>query len=273
MIENYISQAFLEDRPNGDITTQSLGTDEKFGIAQLIAKQDLVLSGCEMFEKSLHHLDPELKLTWYFKDGDSVLDRQSVCQIEGNLVQLIQAERVALNFLGYLSGIATATSQYVKACEGTQTKILDTRKTLPLYRSLAKKAVVDGGGENHRMSLSDAAMIKENHINIAGSLKESVERVRNSTDKFIEVEVKDLDELKEAVQYDIQRVMLDNMSTELMIECLTHVPEKIETEASGNMTLERIPEVAKIGVDFISVGALTHSVKNADLSLLFDWNI
>ena len=272
MIDQFIEQAFKEDIPMGDITTQALGVPEKFGLAQLIAKQDLVLSGSELFKKSLNFINPELMSTWHFMDGDSIYKGQSICQIEGNLISLLKAERVALNFVGYLSGIATTTQKFVKACDGTNTKILDTRKTLPLYREFAKKAVIHGGGENHRMNLSVAAMIKENHVQISGDFKKCIETVRNSTDEFLEVEVTNIDELKTAIEFDIQRVMLDNMNNELMSECLKIIPAKIETEASGNMTLDRIQSVAKLGVDFISVGALTHSVQNADMSLLFDWN-
>ena len=271
MIKNYIEQAFSEDRPDGDVTTSSLDIQNRFGVAQLIAKQDLVVSGQDYFQTSLEYCDKTLELEWFFKDGDSVLKGQSICQIQGNLVQLIQAERVALNFLGYFSGIATQTAKYVDACKGTKTKILDTRKTLPLYREASKKAVRHGGGFNHRMNLSEAAMIKENHARLFGDFSECIAKVRDNTDVFLEVEVTNLDELKMALQHDIQRVLLDNMTNEQMAECLQIIPPQIESEASGNMTLKRIPEVAKLGLDFISVGALTHSVPNADFSLLFDW--
>ena len=255
-----IEKAFIEDRPQGDITTGSLSISEKFGMARLIAKQDLILSGQELFSASLHHLDPELKIRWQFENGENVLDQQVVAQISGNLIQLIQAERVALNFLGFLSGIATETNKFVKACADTGCKILDTRKTRPLYREYSKNAVRHGGGSNHRMGLSDAVLIKENHIQIAGSLEDCISQIRKNTELPIEIEVKNIDEVKRAVSLKVNRIMLDNM------------PSDIETEASGNMTLDRIPEVASLGVNFISVGALTHSVKNADLSLIFDWD-
>lgn len=272
MIDSLISQAFLEDRPTIDVTTESLQVTEKFGIAQLVAKQDLILSGASVFEKALHYIDSELEIKWHFKNGDEILNQQSVAQISGNLIQLIQAERVALNFLGFLSGIATLTKQYVLACKGTHTKILDTRKTLPLYRELSKQAVIDGGGVNHRMNLSDAILIKENHIAIAGGLTASIETIRQHSALPIEVEVKNKTEVEEVCKLGVQRVMLDNMNNDLMAECLKIIPDSIETEASGNMTLDRIASVAALGVDYISVGALTHSANNADFSLLFDWS-
>lgn len=272
MTKEDIQKAYLEDMPTGDLTTDCLQIKEKYGVAQLIAKQDLILSGQECFSQAVHFIDPTLNIHWQFGDGDSILNQQTVAQIDGNMVQLIQAERVALNFLGYLSGIATQTHSFVQACAGTKTKILDTRKTLPLYRKLAKKAVVDGGGTNHRMNLSDAVLIKENHISLAGGLQEALSCVRAQTDKPIEIEVKNLSEVEQAVQRQADHIMLDNMTDEMMSEALRLIPEGIKSEASGNMTLARIPQVAALGVDFISVGALTHSVKNADLSLLFDWS-
>lgn len=270
-MKNFIEKAFQEDIPNSDITTTSLGVKEKVGIAKIIAKQDLVLSGRDIFNEVLEFKDPQLKTHWHFQDGDQVLSGQTMAQIEGNLIQVIQAERVALNFLGYLSGIATQTRKYVEACKGTQTQILDTRKTLPLYRELAKKAVVDGGGTNHRMNLSDQVMIKENHVQIAGGFRLAIEKIKSETDAFIEVETTNLEEVKEAVSQEVNQIMLDNMSDQTMSEALKLIPDSIKTEASGNMTLERISQVASLGVDFISVGALTHSVTNADISMLFDW--
>lgn len=272
MFTDLIKNAYSEDIPNGDLTTRSLGLQEKFGIAHIVAKQNLVMSGTELATACLHYCDPELAINWHFKDSDNVLSGQRVAQISGNLVQLIQAERVALNFLGYLSGIATETRRYVDACKGTRTQILDTRKTLPLYRALAKKAVVDGGGRNHRMNLSDAILIKENHGALAGGLRFAIEKISSQTPLAIEVEVGNLDEVRQVMNLPIARIMFDNMDTATMAEAIKIIPPKIATEASGNMTLPRIPEVAATGVNFISVGALTHSVKNADFSLLFEWD-
>lgn len=272
MNKELIELAFKEDIPTVDITTTSLKVREKFGMAQLIAKQDLILSGRDLFQESVHFCDPKLDLRWQFQDGDAVLSGQVVAQISGNLIQLIQAERVALNFLGYLSGIATGTREFVNACEGTNTKILDTRKTLPLYRQACKQAVLHGGGTNHRMNLSDGILIKENHINIAGSLEKAIESASQNSELPIEIETKNMEEVKKAVSLGANRIMLDNMTNDEMTACLAEIPAEIETEASGNMTLDRIASVAALGVDFISVGALTHSSKNADLSLIFDWS-
>lgn len=271
-MNDLIKNAFSEDLPSGDLTTDSLEISEKFGMAKVIAKQDLILSGSQCFNESLHYCDQGLTVNWYFQDGEEILKGQCAAQIDGNLINLIKAERVALNFLGYLSGIATETSKYVEACHGTTTKILDTRKTLPGFRVLAKQAVIHGGGSNHRMNLSDAIMIKENHIVLAGNMGTAIEQIRKKSDQPIEVETTNLTEVKEAVAYQVNQIMLDNMSTETMIEALKLIPKDIKTEASGNMTLARTSEVAATGVDFISVGALTHSVTNADFSMLFDWS-
>lgn len=271
--EELIKGAFKEDIPTEDLTTSALNISERFGIAQLIAKQDLILSGSELFEESIHFINPHLNIQWNFSDGSEVLNQQIIAQIDGNLVDLLKAERVALNFLGYLSGIATMTSRFVKACHGTNCKILDTRKTLPLYRTLAKKAVLDGGGSNHRMNLSDGILIKENHLALSENIKTAVSMAHQKYQNVpVEVETKNLDEVKAAVEAGAQRIMLDNMSLDLTKKALEIIPNNIETEASGNMTLDRIPHVAQTGVNFISVGALTHSAPCADVSLLFEWN-
>ena len=169
--------------------------------------------------------------------------------------------------------MATLTRQYVKAVESTKTKILNTRKTTPLYRELEKRAVVHGGGTNHRFNLSDAIMIKDNHISIVGGITKAVERIRRHCDLAVEVEASTLEQIKECVSLNVERILLDNMNNELLKESLKLIPSHIKTEASGNMTLERVRSVAELGVDFISVGALTHSAPTADISLLFDWNI
>ncbi len=267
-IDFLVQEALKEDMPTGDITTESLLIKNKFGIASLIAKEDLVLSGTEFFEKTVLSLDPQAEVKWYFKDSELVLDGQEVCQISGDQVQLLKAERVGLNFLGPLSGIATLTRLFVNETKGSKTKILDTRKTFPLYREWQKKAVRDGGGQNHRINLSDGILAKENHFEMAGGFVNGLKTLQNSGQKF-EVEVTNLEELKLAIEYGAYRVMLDNMTNDEMKEALELIPSTIETEASGNMKLERIASVAALGVDFISVGALTHSAPCADLSLLF----
>ena len=266
-----IHAALKEDMPHGDLTTDSLALAPRFGQARLVAKSDLALSGTAPFEETILVLDPTARVQWYFKEGDFVLAKQVICNITGDLIQILKAERVALNFLGHLSGIATLTRQFVKQVEHTRTRILDTRKTLPAYRELEKKAVAHGGGMNHRFSLSDAILIKDNHISVAGGLSKAVERVREHTKAGVEVECSTLEDVKDAVALKVERILLDNMNNEMLKKALDLIPVDIETEASGNMTLDRVKSVAEVGVDYISVGALTHSAPNADVSLLFDW--
>lgn len=271
-VQELIRHAYAEDIPGTDITTDGLGLKTRMGDARLVAKEDLVLAGRQIFEACVHHIAPEMRLNWQFKDGDFVLDRQTVCWLKGDLVQLLKAERVALNFLGHLSGIASLTRCFVQAAQGTRCKILDTRKTTPLLRELEKEAVRTGGGVNHRMHLSAAILIKENHIRAAGGIEKAIEAIRQSTSEPIEVECATLPEVETAVALGVSRILLDNMTTADIGQARDMIPARIQVEASGNMTLARIPEVAATGIDFISVGALTHSAPNADLSLLFDWD-
>lgn len=270
-IDERLKLAFEEDLPAGDLTTDSIFSQNKIGRARLVAKEDLVLSHRTLFEQAVRHLCPEATFKWEFADGDFILERQTVCVIEGDLVKILKAERVALNFLGHLCGIATLTRCFVNQVKHTNCKILDTRKTLPLYRALEKAAVRHGGGDNHRMGLSDAVLIKENHIRAAGSIPEAIARIRAKTQAPIEIEVTNTDEIRTAVKLKVNRLLLDNMSNEEMTEALKIIPAMIKTEASGNMQLDRVKSVAELGVDYISVGALTHSAPNADLSLLFEW--
>ncbi len=271
LLNDLIKAAIKEDMPNGDVTTDSLGLTPKPGKAVLKAKEDIILSGLLPFETTVSMLEPNVKIKWHFEEGQRILKGQNICSLEGDLIQILKAERVALNFLGHLSGIATYTRRFVDAIAGTKTRILDTRKTLPGYRDLEKKAVVHGGGVNHRMNLSTAILIKDNHIAMMGGIKNAVERTRKNTNLDIEVEASNLDDVKIAVALKVKRILLDNMNTHALTEARALIPEDIETEASGNMSLERVPEVAKAGIDFISVGALTHSAPVADVSLQFDW--
>jgi nicotinate-nucleotide pyrophosphorylase (carboxylating) len=230
------------------------------------------LSGSEAFEQTMQTLESLAKIKWHFEDGQTVLKNQLICTIEGDLLSILKAERVALNFLGRLSGIATLTQLFVAQTLETKTKILDTRKTTPGFRELEKKAVVHGGGHNHRLNLSTAILIKDNHISVMGGLSAAVQRVRENCSLPIEVEASTLEQVQEAVKQKVARILLDNMNNETLKKALALIPSDIESEASGNMTLERIRSVALLGVHFISVGALTHSAPNADVSLLFDWN-
>lgn len=270
-LNELIQAALREDMPRGDLTTDSLALTPRFGQAKLIAKEDLVLSGTLAFERTMHSLDPAAKVNWQFKEGDLILDRQVICHVTGDLIQILKAERVALNFVGHLSGIATFTRCFVKQVEHTKTRILDTRKTMPAFRDLEKKAVVHGGGLNHRYNLSDAILIKENHITVAGGIRNAIERVRAHSKEKIEVECCSIEDVRAAVEMKVDRVLLDNMSNETLAKALDVIPESVQAEASGNMTVDRVKSVAELGVDFISVGAITHSAPTADISLLFDW--
>jgi nicotinate-nucleotide pyrophosphorylase (carboxylating) len=267
-LEQIIQEAYKEDLPTGDLTTDSLNLK---GVcdARLVAKEDLVLAGREVYEACARFMAPEAKLNWQFADGDFILKQQTVCWLKGDFAQLLKFERVALNFLGRLSGIATLTRCFVSEARG-QCKILDTRKTTPLLRHWEKAAVRAGGGLNHRMNLSAAVLIKENHQRASGGLSASVRALRKKVQGPIEVECSTLDEVKEAVREKVQRILLDNMDNALIQQARTLIPPSIEVEASGNMQLERIASVAALGVDYISVGALTHSAPCADFSLLFD---
>lgn len=266
-----IRAAIKEDMPHGDVTTESLALKPRPGRARLKAKEDIVLSGAMAFEQSMQALEPSCRVKWHFEEGDEILKNQIICTIEGDLVQILKAERVALNFLGHLSGIATHTRRFVKQISGTKTKILDTRKTTPAFRDLEKRAVVHGGGANHRMNLSTAILIKDNHISVMGGITNAINRVREHSQLPIEVEARTLEEVKEAVEMKAQRILLDNMDNEILKKALALVPADVETEASGNMNLERVRSVAEIGVNYISVGALTHSAPCADVSLVFQW--
>ncbi len=271
LLLDMIHAALKEDMPSGDLTTESLALAPRMGEARLIAKCKMILSGSGPFEESIMVMEPLARVQWFFREGDIIEDRQVICTITGDLIQVLKAERVSLNFLGHLSGIATLTRKYVDKIAHTKTKILDTRKTIPTYRDLAKKAVVHGGGTNHRSNLSDAILIKDNHIAVAGGLMKAVARIREHTDEKIEVEASDLTQVKEAVMMNVDIILLDNMPLEMMKEAVALVPPTILTEASGNMTLDRVAAVAELGVAYISIGALTHSAPSADVSLIFDW--
>lgn len=270
-LSELIKNAAEEDQPFGDKTTDNLDLADRKIKAKLIAKEDLVLSGRDVFCQTVVEFDGMAEFKWYFGDGETVLKGQAVCVIKGTAKSLLKAERIALNFLGHLSGIATYTKIYVQKILHTKTKILDTRKTTPLFRSLEKQAVVHGGGHNHRMNLSEFIMIKDNHIQAAGGISEAVRRIRNHTNDPIEVEATNINQVREAVELKVKRIMLDNMNNEEIREAMQVIPPWIETEASGNMTLDRVKSVAELGVNFISVGALTHSAPNADFSLQFEW--
>lgn len=282
-LEKLLEMAFSEDLGHlGDVTSDAIFTDNKTDIYWLVAKQDGVLCGSDIFRSAFNYLDREYpdkrssyvksEVEFYFSDGDYLKNGQKVAKIEGSLNTLLKGERVALNFISHLSGIATQVRNWtnlISSIANTNTKILDTRKTLPGWRQLQKYAVKCGGGSNHRMGLYDMVMIKDNHIDGVGSITKAVEMVRSKWgSRFkIEVETRDLTEVQEALDLGVDVIMLDNMDIVTMADAVKIVNRKAATEASGNMTLERVKDVAATGVDFISVGALTHSVTAFDFSL------
>ncbi len=263
-----IELALKEDRIKNDVTTNALIEYDRTVLAKVSAKEDGVISGIDVFIKVLYKVDKSLNVIVSKEDGDSVNVGDIVLEIRGYESSILKAERTALNFLQRLSGVASVTRRYVEALKGTSVKLLDTRKTTPGMRYPEKKAVLDGGGNNHRMNLEDMVMIKDNHILMAGSIGKAVEKIRKfSPDKRIEVEVKNIKEFEEAVSLDVDIIMLDNFDELTLQKVLMINRNDIKIEISGNITLDNISTRAKHGVDFISVGALTHSYKSLDLSL------
>ncbi|MCE5281260.1 MAG: carboxylating nicotinate-nucleotide diphosphorylase [Deltaproteobacteria bacterium] len=268
-LDTLIRRALDEDIGAGDVTTSSaLGGDEK-GLAQATAKEPLVLAGIDVFGEVFHALDPDLTFMACKKDGERVDRGELLAEVSGRLASILTAERVALNLLQRMCGIATATRRYADAVAGTKARILDTRKTMPGLRILDKYAVRAGGGANHRFALYDGVLIKDNHIAAAGGIGQAVRRVRERIPHTlkIEVEVRDLAGLEEALAAGADAVLLDNMGLDEMARAVQRVAGRVPLEASGNMTLERVRGVAETGVDLISVGALTHSASAADISL------
>jgi len=263
-----IDHAFSEDIRTGDITTESLVPESATTKASMTAKAEGIIAGLPIAEKVFQKLDPQMKWMPKIQDGDRVKPGDILVEMEGTFRALLTGERLALNLLQRMSGIATETAQYMKELDGFNTKILDTRKTVPGLRILDKYAVKMGGGTNHRIGLFDLAMIKDNHIKIAGGISNAVAQVRSNipADIKIEVETTTLEEVKQALTAGAEIIMLDNMSNEMMSEAVKIIQGKALVEASGNMNIQRLKGVAATGVDVISVGALTHSVKALDIS-------
>lgn len=267
-----IDLALAEDRGAGDWTTRWIVSARARAVATIVAKEAGVISGLALASAVFLRLDPRVEFEAAVSDGDRVEPGQLVATISGPARAVLTGERTALNFLQRLSGIATLTRKFVDAVAGTRTRILDTRKTTPAWRALEKAAVRAGGGENHRFGLFDMILIKENHTAAAGGVAEAIRRVQDANTKGlrVEVEIHDLSELRAALDARVDRVLLDNMDLEQIREAVKLVRKRaagIEIEASGNMTLDRVHAVADAGVDFISVGALTHSATALDLSL------
>ncbi len=269
-LDDLILQAIEEDLGNGDITTNYLDLERTNTIAYMIAKTEGMVAGVDIGIRVFKLLDNELKVTVYRKDGDLVKPREEILRIEGNPSSILKAERTALNFIQRLSGIATKTHNLVKLIASTDVKILDTRKTTPLLRRLEKYAVRVGGGYNHRTGLYDMILLKENHIRAAGGITEAVNRIKlHNTTYKLEIEVTNLTELAEAVKCGADRVMLDNMDVKTIKQAVKKYKGKVELEVSGGINESNIEQYAQTGVDYISIGALTHSVKALDISLLF----
>lgn len=273
-IDQLIGMAYEEDlKAIGDITTASTIHSELQGTAQLIAKSAGVLAGLPVFERAFHQVSPSIQLLHYKEDGNLLGRGDLVAELKGSLKDILQCERTALNFLQHLSGIATKTRLFVDAIQHTSCRVLDTRKTLPGFRWLEKYAVRQGGGLNHRVGLYDMILIKDNHIEAAGGIDQVLEQclayIQEQQIKVeIEIEVKNLKELNQALQYPVTRIMLDNMNFSEMRQAVSIIGGQVEVEASGNVTLETIQQIAETGVDFISVGELTHSAPAFDFSLL-----
>ena len=267
--DNLILSALAEDITSEDITTNSVMPCYQLGKVELICKEDGIIAGLDIFKRVFELLDDSTEVTFTCKDGDEVKSGQKLGTVRGDIRVLLSGERTALNYLQRMSGIATYTKKIAKLLEGTNTKLLDTRKTTPNMRIFEKYAVKVGGGYNHRYNLSDGILLKDNHIGAAGGVKEAVKMAKEYAPfvRKIEIEVENLEMLKEALEAGADIIMLDNMSVEDMKEAVRLTKGKAETECSGNVTKENVARLVDIGVDYISSGALTHSSPILDLSL------
>jgi len=270
LVEQAVATALEEDLGGvGDITTNAIIPPDAQGDASIIVRKPGVIAGLDLAAASFKSLDPDVRFTRIVEDGSKVEAGATIARIAGKTRALLTGERTALNFFGRLSGIATLTAGYVAAVEGTHAKIVETRKTTPGLRALEKYAVRCGGGTNHRFGLYDAVLVKDNHIAAAGGLAEALNAVRTAVGHLvkIEVEVDTLDQLEKVLRFPIDAVLLDNMDAGTLKRAIALVKGRVITEASGGVTLESVREIAKTGVDLISVGALTHSARSLDSSL------
>ena len=272
LIADLIRLAFSEDIGDGDHTTLCCIPATEMGKSQLIVKEDGVLAGVEMAERIFHTFDPELKMTTFIHDGAEVKKGDIAFVVEGKVQSLLQTERLMLNVMQRMSGIATNTRRYVKALEGTKTRVLDTRKTTPGLRMIEKEAVKIGGGVNHRIGLFDMILLKDNHVDFAGGIDKAILRAQEYCKAKgkalkIEIEVRNFDELQQVLDLGgVDRIMFDNFTPEMTKKAVDLVAGRYETESSGGITFETLRDYAECGVDYISVGALTHSVKGLDMS-------
>jgi nicotinate-nucleotide pyrophosphorylase (carboxylating) len=268
-IDTIIDTALREDIGSGDITTSSIIDSSLKGKAHLVAKEEILLAGINIFAKVFSRLDPEIVVECFYNDGDVIPSGARIGTVTGSMRGMLTAERTALNFLQHLSGIATLTRQYVKKTDTSTVRVIDTRKTTPGLRILEKYAVRMGGGFNHRFGLFDGILIKDNHIAAAGSISEAVKKVRATAPHTlkIEIEVEDIKGLEEAIEAGADAILLDNMSVKEMEEAVVIAKKRVLLEASGGITLETVEAIAKTGVNLISVGAITHSARSVDISL------
>ena len=262
-------KALEEDITSEDISTNAVMQKEQMGEVDLICKEDGVIAGLWVFERVFTLLDPNVTVSLSVKDGDEVKKGQKMGTVAGDIRVLLSGERTALNYLQRMSGIATYTRSVAKLLEGSKTKLLDTRKTTPNMRIFEKYAVRAGGGYNHRYNLSDGVLLKDNHIGAAGSVRKAVEMAREYAPfvRKIEIETENLDMVREAVEAGADIIMLDNMSPEMMRDAVAYIDGRAKTECSGNVTKENVAQLAAVGVDYISSGALTHSAPILDISL------
>lgn len=268
-IKKLIEEALSEDLGPGDVTAEATISAESLSRAVILAKQHLVLAGMEVAREVFRSLDPAVQFTPFARDGDAIHAGTELAHVSGKTRSLLAGERVALNLLQHLSGIATQTANYAEMIRGTKAQVLDTRKTLPGLRALEKYAVRMGGGKNHRFGLYDGVLIKDNHIKACGGISKAVERAKKTAHHLlrIEVETKTLDEVTEALTAGVDIIMLDNMPVEMMREAVQLIAGRALVEASGNVTLETIRAIAETGVDLISAGSLTHSAPAVDMSM------
>lgn len=271
LIDDLLNLAFAEDLGDGDHTTLSTIPADAMGRSRLIIKEDGILAGVDIAEKVLHKVDPTIKMTVMLKDGTEVKKGDIAFTAEGPVRSLLIAERTMLNIMQRMSGIATTTHKYQSILEGLPAKVLDTRKTTPGLRMLEKEAVKLGGGENHRIGLFDMILIKDNHVDFAGGIPQAVQAAKdyckaNGKNLKIEVEVRNTDEINLALAAGVDRIMLDNFTPERTREAVELINGRTEIESSGGITIDTLREYGECGVDYISVGALTHSVKGLDMS-------
>lgn len=268
-IQQQVQLALAEDIGSGDVTAKLIPAEQQV-TAHVISREWAILCGIQWFDEVFRQLDDSITIKWNVQDGDKLKSDQVICKLQGPARAILSGERAALNFLQTLSGTATSANEYVAAIKGTTCRILDTRKTIPNLRLAQKYAVSCGGAVNHRIGLYDAVLIKENHITAAGSITKAVNQAKAlSADLLLEVEVETLAQLQQAIDAGAQRVLLDNMDSSLLKQAVVITQGRLELEASGGITLENIQDIAKTGVDYISVGSITKHLRAVDLSMIF----